>query len=248
MPKEVFSIFLKILILKIKTMKKIAALLFVLVLIGATPAYGHKLISHNDSHRSFDEALQIPDHKISWAIYENLGANEAKFYTFDAKHGDSFYASIVIPKISGLENYSPTLALVGPGVFENDKIPFETQLGVEKFLFEGKFPGREFYEPFGQVTYYERQEIKTEIIADGQYFIVVIDENNQSGKYSLAIGTIEDFSGGDFFTILPKAWLDTKLFVNDYLSIGILISILIAITFIPTLIVFRKRKIKQNTI
>jgi hypothetical protein len=52
-------------------------------------------------------------------------------------------------------------------------------------LFEGKFPGREFYEPFGQVTYYERQEIKTEIIADGQYFIVVIDENNQSGKYSL---------------------------------------------------------------
>jgi hypothetical protein len=115
-------------------------------------------------------------------------------------------------------------------------------------LFEGKFPGREFYEPFGQVTYYERQEIKTEIIADGQYFIVVIDENNQSGKYSLAIGTIEDFSGGDFFTILPKAWLDTKLFVNDYLSIGILISILIAITFIPTLIVFRKRKIKQNTI
>ena len=229
-------------------MKKIAALLFVLVLIGATPAYGHKLISHNDSHRSFDEALQIPDHKISWAIYENLGANEAKFYTFDAKHGDSFYASIVIPKISGLENYSPTLALVGPGVFEYDEIPYETQLGVEKFLFEGKFPGREFYEPFGQVTYYERQEIKTEIIADGQYFIVVIDENNQSGKYSLAIGTIEDFSGGDFFTILPKAWLDTKLFVNDYLSIGILISILIAITFIPTLIVFRKRKIKQNTI
>jgi hypothetical protein len=64
----------------------------------------------------------------------------------------------------------------------------------------------------------------------------------------LAIGTIEDFSGGDFFTILPKAWLDTKLFVNDYLSIGILISILIAISLIPTLIVFRKRKIKQNTI
>jgi hypothetical protein len=37
----------------------------------------------------------------------------------------------------------------------------------------------------------------------------------------LAIGTIEDFSGGDFFTILPKAWFDTKLFVEDYTSIGI---------------------------
>ena len=229
-------------------MKKIVIMIFVFVLIGTTPAYGHKLISHDDTHRSFGTALQIPDHKISWAIYDNLGVNEAKFYTFDAKHGDSLYASIVIPKMEGLENYSPTLVLIGPGIFKTDEIPYETQLGVEKFSFEGKFPGREFYEPFGQVTYFERQEIKTEIIADGQYFIVVMDEKNQSGKYSLAIGTIEDFSGGDFFTILPKAWLDTKLFVNDYLSIGILISILIAIPAIPTLIAIKKRKIKQNVI
>jgi hypothetical protein len=113
---------------------------------------------------------------------------------------------------------------------------------VEKFSFEGKFPGREFYEPFGQVTYWERQEVKTEIIADGQYFIVVMDEKNQSGKYSLAIGTIEDFSGGDFFTILPKAWFDTKLFVEDYASIGIFIAILIVLPTIPTLIIIRKRK------
>ncbi len=229
-------------------MKKIVIVLFVLVLVGTTPAYGHKLISHDDTHRSFETALQIPDHKISWAIYENLGVNEAKFYTFDAKHGESLYTSIVIPKLNGLENYAPTLVLVGPGVFENDEIPYETQLGVEKFSYEGEFPGREFYEPFGQVTYFERQEIKTEIIADGQYFIIVIDENNQSGKYSLAIGTIEDFSGADFFTILPKAWFDTKLFVNDYTSIVIFIGILIAIPTIPILVAIRKRKIKQKAV
>ena len=85
--------------------------------------------------------------------------------------------------------------------------------------FSEKFPGREFYEPFGQVTYWERQEIKTTITEDGQYFILVMDEKNQSGKYGLAIGTIEDFSGADFFTILPKAWFDTKIFVNDKLFI-----------------------------
>ena len=229
-------------------MKTIAVILFVVVLIGASPAYGHKLISHDNTHRSFDSALQIPDHKISWAIYENLGVNEAKFYSFDAKHGDSLYASIVVPKISGLEEYSPTLVLVGPGIFENDQISFETQLGAEKYFFEGNFPGREFYEPFGQVTYWERQEVKVEIITDGQYFIVVMDEKNQSGKYSLAIGTIEDFTGEDFFMILPKAWLDTKLFVDDYTSIGIFMSILIAIPTIPALIVIRKRKITQNSI
>ena len=66
-------------------MKKVVLLIFVLVFLVTNPAYGHKLISHDDNHRSFEKALAIPDHKISWAIYENLGMGEAKFYSFDAK-------------------------------------------------------------------------------------------------------------------------------------------------------------------
>ena len=92
------------------------------------------------------------------------------------------------------------------------------------------------------MTYWERQEVRTEIPVDGKYFIIVMDEKNQKGKYSLAIGTIEDFSGGDFFTILPKAWLDTKLFVNDYFSIGILLFVLTATLAILILIAIRRRK------
>ena len=148
-----FSVGVKILISVKWDMKKIAIILFVFAIVSASPAYGHKLISHDDTHRNFDSALQISDHKISWAIYENLGTNEAKFYSFDAKQGDSFYASIVVPKISGLEKYSPTLVLMDATAFENNNTPFEPQLNAEKFLYEGKFPGTEFYEPFGQVTY-----------------------------------------------------------------------------------------------
>ena len=70
-----------------------------------------------------------------------------------------------------------------------------------------------------------------------------MDEKNQSGKYSLAIGTIEDFSGADLFTILPKAWIETKLFVNDYLSIAIFFLIVVSITLIiPVYFIIRKRK------
>jgi hypothetical protein len=224
-------------------MNKMIIMFFILVIVSTSPAYGHKLISHDDTHRDFDSALQIPDHKISWAIYENLGTNEAKFYSFDAKQGDSFYASIVIPKITGLEEYSPSFVLMDAAVFENDSTSLENQLNTEKFLYEGNFPGNEFYEPFGQVTYWERQEVRTQIPSDGKYFIVVMDEKNQEGKYSLAVGTIEDFSGENIFTMLPKAWLDTKLFVDDYLSIGILFFVLVAIPTIPALIIIRKRKI-----
>ena len=202
-------------------MRKILLLFFVFTLISISPAFGHKLISHDDSHRDFDSALVIPDHKISWAIYENLGVEETKFYTFDAKKGDSFYASIVIPKLDGLENYSPSLILMNDDLYQGNMPINNLESSVQKFLYEGDYPGNEFYEPFGQVTYWERQEVNTIIPEDGQYFILVLDEKNQSGKYSLAIGTIEDFSGADFFTILPKAWFDTKIFVNDYSSLFI---------------------------
>lgn len=228
-------------------MQKIVFLLivlFMITLVSSNFAYAHKLLSHDDTHRTFENALLIPDHKISWAIYENLGAGESKFYSFNAKHGESFYASIVVPKIDELENYSPTMFLVGEGIFGNDSIPLDISLGVKKFPHNDEIPSREFYEPFGQVTYWERQEIRMDIPLDGEYFIIVMDEKNQSGKYSLAIGTIEDFSGGDIFTTLPKAWLDTKLFVNDYFSIAISILILIAIASATIFLLVRKKRKK----
>jgi hypothetical protein len=217
------------------------------MLLSMSPfADAHKLISHDDSHRSFDSALVIPDHKISWAIYDNLGVDESKFYTFDAKKGDSFYASIVIPKLEGLENYSPSLILMNDDLFNGDLSSSNIESSVQKFLYEGNYPGNEFYEPFGQVTYWERQEVTTIIPADGQYFILVSDEKNQSGKYALAVGTIEDFSGSDFFTTLPKAWFETKLFFNDYVSFIIGISILLGFPIMIILIILRNKIFRRK--
>lgn len=228
-------------------MKYIVIVVLFFTLMLANNAYAHKLISHDDSHRDYENALQIPDHKISWAIYENLAEGEAKYYTFDALQGDSFYASIVIPKLNGLEEYSPTMFLINGESLETDNL--ELQRDVKKIPYEGQFPGREFYEPFGQVTYWERQEIKMDIPVDGQYFIVVADEKDQSGKYSLAIGTIEDFSGEDFFVLLPKAWFETKVFFNDYAAIGIFFAFLIGIPVLIILAIFRKKfKVEKSKI
>ena len=217
-------------------MKKVIFFSIILLCVfSVNPAFAHKLILHDDSHRDFDSALQIPDHKISWAVYENLGTDEAKFYTFDAKKGDSFYASIVIPKIQGLEEYSPSMLIMDS---ENE---FK-----EKILFVGNFPSKEFYEPFGQVTYWERQEVRLNIPNDGKYFIIVNDEKGQSGKYSLAIGTIEDFSAIDFVTILPTAWLETKIFFNDTNAIIYFVLVLVLIFGIPISLYIIKKKVKKK--
>ena len=228
-------------------MRKVIFLFLILIVLSISPfAHAHKLISHDDSHRDFESALVIPDHKISWAIYDNLGVEESKFYTFDAKKGDSFYASIVIPKLEGLENYSPSLILMNDDLFNGSGPSSNIESSVQKFLYEGDYPGNEFYEPFGQVTYWERQEVTTIIPADGQYFILVSDEKNQSGKYALAVGTIEDFSGSDFFTTLPKAWFETKLFFNDYVSFIIGISILLGFPIMIILIILRNKIFRRK--
>ena len=122
----------------------------------------------------------------------------------------------------------------------------ESQAVLAKAVYDGEFPGKEFYEPFGQVTYWERQEIKTTLTTEGKYFVMVIDEANQTGKYSLAIGTIEDFSGTDLFTTLPTAWLETKLFLEDYTSVAMFVLVLIGIVMIPVMIVIRRKRSKSK--
>ena len=221
-------------------MKYVLIFVLVLSILSVNSVYGHKLISHDNSHTNIENALNIPDHKISWAIYEDLNTNQAKFYSFDAEAGDSFYASIVIPKITELDDYSPTLILLTPE--SNDG---SSQFTQQKFLYEGNFPGFEFYEPFGQVTYWERQEVNLVLPVSGTYIIVVTDEKNQQGKYSLAIGTIEDFTGGDIFLLLPKSWIDTKLFVGDYVSLGILFLFVILPFVILVLLIVRKNQNKK---
>ncbi len=219
-------------------------LIFTIIIITTGPAHAHKLITHDGTHTDFDSALHIPNHRISWAIYDNLDANGVKFYTFEAKHGDPFYASILIPKINGLEEYSPSLFLVSPAGVENSIALLEIGPNVEEFPYNGDFPGNEFYEPFGQVTYWERQEVTTNIPIDGQYYVVVADEG-VGGRYALSIGTIEDFSGENFLLTLPMAWFETKLFVNDYFSMGILFSVLTTPAGVAFIII--QRRLRKNT-
>jgi len=74
----------------------------------------------------------------------------------------------------------------------------------------------------------------------------VFDSQGISGKYSIAIGTIEDFSLVDFFTILPTAWVDTKLFFEDYASLAIFFTVLIGFPSMIFFLIRNKRRIAAS--
>ena len=217
-------------------------------------AYAHKLIPTDGSNISIDSSLEISDPSISWAMYEEING-DIRYYSFYGKQGDPLYASIVIPKLENLIEFTPSIAFIGVeshlDLIEEFKIlkprtsfDFSLPQGYNAYVFdyEGIIPSKEFYEPFGQVTYWERQEINFDFPVDGTYYLAVFDENSTPGKYALAVGTIEDFSAYDFFTILPYAWFETKLFLNDYLSAVSAILILIGLLGVIGFLIYRKFK------
>jgi len=227
--------------------------LFCLLILPAS-AFGHKLIPTDGTNIDYDSALEIPNPVISWAMYEEL-EDKALFYKFEAKKDDRLYSSIVIPKLDHLEDFTPSLVLIGPATFlelvdelkilDTDKnFDYPIPEGYDAYVFDytGSLPSKEFYEPFGQITYWERQEIDLEIEAPGTYYMAVFDKSGSNGKLALAIGYVEDFSGNDFVTVLPNAWLESRYFSEDFMPLIIFIGILSGIFSLIGFLIYRKIK------
>ena len=227
--------------------------LFCLLILPAS-AFGHKLIPTDGTNIDFESALEIQNPVISWAMYEEL-EDTALFYKFEAKKNDRLYSSIVIPKLDHLEGFTPSLVLIGPSTFlelvddlkvlNTDKnFDYYIPEGYDAYVFDynGQIPSKEFYEPFGQITYWERQEIDLEIEAPGTYYLAVFDKTGFNGKLALAVGYVEDFSGNDFVTVLPNAWLESRYFSEDFTPLVIFIGIISGIFTLIGFLIYRKTK------
>lgn len=240
-------------------MKETITIMIMLVLLTSSfeIANGHKPLKVVDSNNDFSTAKEIPNHKISWGIYEELsGSNDVHYYKFAADKGDRLYAQISIPKLEKLTKFVPSIALVGSNVtagnleagysvreYAHDigDLPFAIPPGMRAIVvdYNGQTPSSEFYEPFTQTSYWERQEIVINSLPSvGTYYLVVFDRSlmEDAAKYTLAVGEIEDFSLLDFFTIIPSAWLDTKFFFEDYISPTIAISLLFVVPSLITIL------------
>ena len=199
----------------------------------------HQLIFSDGNNTTIENALYIPDPQISWAMYGEL-ENNVLFYKFEIDQQAPLYTSVVIPALNGLENFSPSLAIITQQQNiamisshtgeKNTDVPFALPDGYQAIVFDydGKSTDNVFYEPFTQVNYWERQEIRTESINPGTYYLAVFD-TTENGKFTLAVGEIEDFSKANFFDSFVRAWFETKIFFNDYLTAVVSIIIVIIV-------------------
>jgi hypothetical protein len=206
-------------------------------------------------------ATKIPNHKVSWAIYQELeGTVEVEYYRFSARQREIgfLHAGKTIPDIEKFQSFSPAVVLIGKNL---DKAKLEAQNSQVRLAHSGdtvynylnmhgntglvleyddnnSVPPKLFYEPFTQTSYLIRQELAIPSLpSTGEYAMAIYDDgclqSDGPRKYVLAIGEREDFGPIDFFT---------KLYFQDYLSMAVAIALMAsAIIILISTIIFRKR-------
>jgi len=120
--------------------------------------------------------ITVVDPAVSKAYYGKL-VGEPAVYTISADKPFALYVGVLVPDIAGQKKDVSAVIL---------------KEGEEIALLEGLgFEWKQFFEPFGNDTYWQGPEYKAQADA-GTYEIRVWSSNNDS-KYSLAIGEIEAF-------------------------------------------------------
>ena len=98
-------------------------------------AEGHKLIdTPNDANTNFESALTIPNHTVSWAIYQQMGpeSEDVRFYKFvNSKVNSILYAQVTIPKIDEYKGFTPSLALIRQAENNKDRVSEQHKIDTE---------------------------------------------------------------------------------------------------------------------
>jgi hypothetical protein len=172
-----------------------------LALVTVHPASAHTPIFIERDINSPETAWPVGDYSISWAFYGRvIPARAPQYFSIEGRAGDRLYANLEVPRIAGLENFRPSIAVVGPGLpaFEAPRgLTVPESYGGILVDDPGATPRAQFDEPFSQTSYYRGPQLDIQLPQTGRYYVVVRDETGGTGKYTLAIGTREVFGGGD---------------------------------------------------
>jgi hypothetical protein len=210
------------------------AFLLVLPLVSA-----HQPRLEMNIKNSEQSPILIEDPEISKAYYGELKGNP-DYYKIVSDKPFSLYVNILVPDIA-VENLT-RLSVEVKGASNN----------VIIFLNGTNSTWKEFYEPFGNDNYLKGPEARVNVSA-GSYQIKVFNSENV-GKYSLAIGEIEEFPAIEIIKSLYSVpLLQVQFFnkpvyeaFNNIAGLPILVILIVVIVLMYLLYKLSKRKRKKE--
>ncbi|HHY55553.1 MAG TPA: hypothetical protein GYA08_08955 [Chloroflexi bacterium] len=183
-----------------KGMQLLSAMLLagVFLLVNLRPAEAHQPYFEDEDWTPAN-AYRVKDPTVSTALYATLDRrNDVDYVRFTGQAGQSILIGLTIPQIEGQENFTPTFALIGSGL-PTTRLPARVEAPPDagaRILRAAPGEPTSFFEPFSRTAYWERQEERFVLPADGEYWVAVWSDAGQVGRYTLVVGDRE-IPGGD---------------------------------------------------
>ncbi len=160
---------------------KCLPIVILVILFFAGDLYAHRPVIVK-SKSSQDNPVMVEEPETSWAYYGILDG-ENHYYKIVYSEPFNLYVNILVP------DYNPDGAPIRAHdmsfqIFRDQELLF-TGIGLET-------EWRRFYEKYGKDHYYWGPEFEQDV-EGGTYYVRVYNTDNK-GKYSLAIGKIENFT------------------------------------------------------
>jgi len=233
----------------LKNRNLLAALLLVVSLVVLLPASseaGKPIYKDAGEETTLAKAKVIPDSTgagVAYSYYADLGAGKVDIYQIYAKAGQQPKLSLAAPRFDDLKGFTPSLALVGPGISSTASLPINVPqgMGVVTLDYTGdpNARGTGSDQASGKPIWLG-QSYNTAYPQENPYYLIVWDKQGRAGKYILSLGENEE---NGLFDILkfPYTWVKLQLWFGNWLAVGIaLLVVIVVVTLIAALL--RRRK------
>jgi hypothetical protein len=173
---------------------------FLCLLMRPAPAYAaapaEMPILEPGDYGGFDDPQPVPEPWFMWFVMGKLHSeSDIDVSTFDYPAGQRFKAEMYIPAHDDLKEFSPDIALVGPGLPQpNEPLPFQLPQGMGAIVARSTSTYA-YFDVFTQMTYFPRAKIEIERMPQSaRYYMVVFGKPVGRSLYALDIGIMETFA------------------------------------------------------
>jgi hypothetical protein len=174
-----------------------------LLWVGSATGLGHVPFLSDGSAVDAESAIVLADVQVSRVFYHEVTAEAPQLWlAFAVAAPQSVATKLAVPKIDRLADFRPALALLGPGV-GNDEVPFAVPagLGARVIRTEEVRDPPVYDEVFTGTQAWELFDGSLELPAAGQYYVVAYAPGEATGKLWVALGLKEVFTPEDIATL-----------------------------------------------